>query len=80
MKGNDKEISAEAAFQTIIKKIQSSDSKNKWNYLVKNLLIIDRLIDERCFLKEIATSNLENIVNFIEEDKKFSKYNEFINV
>ncbi len=33
--------------------MDTSDSKEKWNYIAKNLIILDRAVEERYYLKEI---------------------------
>jgi hypothetical protein len=42
LSGKDKETQDEVAFSTITYKLETSASKNKWNYLIKNLIILDR--------------------------------------
>ncbi len=44
--GGDSETPPKEAFKKIIAKCELSDSKNKWNYLIKNLIILDRCVDE----------------------------------
>jgi hypothetical protein len=40
--GDDTETKSQIAFATIVKKILTSDSKNNWVYLLKNLIILDK--------------------------------------
>ncbi len=38
----DTETKAQIAFATILKKLLTSDSKQSWVYILKNLVILDR--------------------------------------
>jgi hypothetical protein len=40
--GLDPETKSQIAYATIVKKLLTSDSKNNWLYLLKNLIIFDR--------------------------------------
>lgn len=42
--GEDEETRSQIAFATIIKKIMTSDSNDSWIYLIKNLIILDRVL------------------------------------
>lgn len=70
--GKDKETRAEVAFATITAKISSSISARKWNYIVKNLIILNMCVNERIFLIDICNLGLRNVVNFKDEDEKIS--------
>lgn len=41
--GQDPETKSQIAYATIVKKLLTSDSKNNWLYLLKNLIIFDRV-------------------------------------
>ena len=54
LRGVDTETPATTAYSTLIGKIETSESKGKWNYMMKNLIILDRMINEKMFLKEFS--------------------------
>ena len=45
-----------------------SESKNKWNYMIKNLIILDFIVEEKLFLWETSDLVLESIDNFKDEN------------
>ncbi len=65
--GKDKETRSEIAFLTLMAKLESSDSMKKWNYIVKNLIILDRTVEERYFLNDISMLDLPHICVFKDE-------------
>jgi len=42
LSGKDKETKDRMAFSIIVDKFETSTSRNKWNYLIKNLILLDR--------------------------------------
>lgn len=52
--------------------MQTSDSRNKWNYIIKNLIILDRAIDEGLFVYDIAKLKIDFVENFSDKDAKDS--------
>jgi hypothetical protein len=44
------------AISEIMSRAEVSSSKNKWNYLLKNFIIIDRAVSEGYCLTEVADS------------------------
>lgn len=49
---------------TFASKLETSDSLNKWNYIVKNLVILDHCVDNRYYLTDIANLKLKKIENY----------------
>ncbi len=49
-----------------------SESNRKWNYMIKNLIILDRMVEEKLFLYEISDVTLENVENFTDENKSIN--------
>lgn len=47
------ETRAQVGFATLVTKLETSESKEKWNYLLKNLIILDRCVESRFFLMDI---------------------------
>lgn len=70
--GNDPETRSELAFRTLMVKLQYSDSLKYWNYIIKNLIILDRCVEEKYFLYDLRELNFPHIENYKEEDSKFS--------
>jgi hypothetical protein len=50
LRGLDLETNDKMGFENLIAKCELSESRNKWNYLVKNLLILDRIVSDNLFL------------------------------
>ena len=74
LKDEDPETLAGLAFTTLMAKLEASDGRKKWNYLVKNLIIFDHCTEERCFLNEINELKVISIEEFIENKSKYSKF------
>ena len=72
MRGEDPETPANLAFTTLMAKLEASDGRKKWNYIVKNLIIFDRCVDERKFLTEIAEFHIISIESFTEKKERYS--------
>lgn len=70
--GNDTETRASAGFSIICAKMQAGDSRNKWNYILKNLIVLDRTAEEGVFLRDIRDLKMEYIDNFTDKDQKNS--------
>lgn len=68
MAGKDEETRSEIGFRTLLVKMQYSDSLKKWNYIVKNLIILDRSVEERYFLNDISELDLPHIKNYKDEE------------
>lgn len=73
--GRDEETRSEVAFRTIVVKMQYSDSLKKWNYVIKNLIILDRCVEERYFLQDISELDLPHIKKYKDEDPSISILN-----
>ena len=71
--GHDAETRSEVGFRTILVKMQYSDSLKKWNYIVKNLIILDRCTDEKYFLNDISELDFAHIKNYKDDDPSISK-------
>lgn len=59
--GKDLETRPQVGFATIVSKLETSESKEKWNYLLKNLIIFDRCVEAKFFLHDIKNLNLPSI-------------------
>ena len=70
--GNDTETRPSAAFTTIVEKLQSSKSRFHWNYILKNLVILDRCVEEGLFLFDISELHLDFVQTFSDRDPKNS--------
>jgi len=46
-----------------------SQSNNRWNYQIKNLIILDRIVEEKMFLWEICDLEIETLENFKDIDE-----------
>ena len=66
--GKDPETRPQVGFSLLVAKLQSSDSLTKWNYIIKNLIILDRCVEEKYFLFDIADLDLKHIKNYKDED------------
>ena len=58
-KGLDKQTNSTLGFYTILAKIESSHHNNSSHYLLKNLIILDTLIENKLFLKDISSSSFD---------------------
>lgn len=65
--------SGSIAYNTIIIKLERSDSRFKWNYLIKNLIILDRATEEEIFIYDISNLDLEFLSTYSCPNKKDSK-------
>lgn len=66
--GKDEETRSEIAFLLIMAKLETSESLKKWNYIVKNLIILDRCVEEKYYLNDISSLNLPHIEFYKEID------------
>jgi len=66
--GKDKETRSEIGFLTLMTKIECSDSLRKWNYVVKNLIILDRCVEEKYYLNDIGHLDLPHISSYKDEN------------
>jgi len=64
LRGLDTETRPQQAFNTIVLKILHSESRNMWNYMIKNLIMLDRCVEEKLFLWEIADLQLDTVDSF----------------
>lgn len=71
--GNNAQTSAMFAFKVLVSKLETSESRKYWNYVIKNLVILDRAIDEGLFVKEISEIRNLDIENYYPEDYSFGK-------
>ena len=63
LSGSDNETVAQVAFSTIVAKIENSDSRKYWNYVLKNLILLDRSIEASLFVKDISESYAERFTS-----------------
>ena len=49
-----------------------SESKNKLNYMIKNLIILDRMVEAKLFLWEISDVSIETAERFTDENKSIN--------
>lgn len=61
------------AFNVITAKLETSKSLKYWNYVVKNLVVLDRAIDENLFVKDIAKLNLPSIEKYQPKEEKYGQ-------
>jgi len=71
--GASQEVRAHIAFTTIITKIQNSDSRIYWNYLIKNLIVLDYSVEYMYFLQDIKEMYLPNVESFVDKDQSISE-------
>ena len=71
-RGLDTETRPQQAFNTIVLKILHSESRNMWNYMIKNLIMLDRCVEEKLFLWEIADLQLDTVESFTDQDQKIN--------
>lgn len=74
MRGEDPETPANLAFMTLMAKLEASDGRKKWNYIIKNLIIFDRCAEERKLLAEISELHIISIENFVEKKERYSYF------
>ena len=53
--------------------METSDNVNKWNYMIKNLIILDRCVEEKLFLYDIMELKINKIENYKDHEPKISK-------
>ena len=70
--GTDPETKPADAFKTIINKLKTSDSRTKWNYIIKNLIILDRAIEEGLFVVDISELSIPDIEKFKCDEDRYS--------
>ncbi|CAD8080647.1 unnamed protein product [Paramecium primaurelia] len=71
LSGKDPETRPQVGFTTILAKLEQSQSKIYWNYIIKNLIILDRCIEYRFFVSDIADMNVNYVENYVERDQKY---------
>lgn len=72
LSGKDPETRPQIGFTTIVGKMEQSQSKSYWNYIIKNLIILDRCLDCQFFVQDIANLEINHVQNFMETDPKLS--------
>lgn len=55
-----------------MKKILTSDSNDSWIYLLKNLIILDKVLESMCFMEEIADLSLPVVEGYVERNSHYS--------
>ena len=70
--GKNIETRPEIAFNKFMTRLCITDNLNKWHYILKYLIILDRCVEEKYFLFDIAELNLSHIESFKDEDGKNS--------
>lgn len=73
LSGKDPETKPSLAFSVITAKLEASKSRKYWNYIVKNLVVLDRAIDENLFVKDIAKLTLPSIETYQPKEEKYGK-------
>jgi len=73
-RGKDNETKAEIAFYTIVAKIEASGNRTKWKYILKNLMILDRLVEEGLFVDKINSIELNDMGKQIELKSEVSHF------
>jgi len=73
LSGNDTETKPSTAFQTLVSKLKTSDSRKYWNYLMKNLVILDRTIDEGHFAGEIAYLEIPGVEEYQQKQQRYKE-------
>jgi hypothetical protein len=53
--------------------METSDNVNKWNYMIKNLIILDRCVEEKLFLYDIMEMKIYRVENYKDPEPKISK-------
>jgi len=71
--GNNAQTSAMFAFKVLVSKLETSESRKYWNYVIKNLIILDRAIDEGLFVSEISEIRNIDIENYYPDDYAYGK-------
>ncbi|CAD8083941.1 unnamed protein product [Paramecium primaurelia] len=71
LSGKDPDTSQQIGITTIFTKLESSESKIYWNYIIKNLIILDRCVENRFLVTEIANMNITYVENYVEQDLKY---------
>jgi len=72
LSGKDKETRPSVAFNMLKVKLETSESKKHWNYIIKSLIIFDRIIEEKLYLDEIAKIKIQDIEEYRTDDNKLS--------
>ncbi len=57
--GQDKDMKPDKAFKIILDKLQEDKNKKSWKYNLKNLLIINQVIDYKLLIEEISKIDLK---------------------
>lgn len=73
LSGNDTETKPSTAFQTLVNKLKTSDSRKYWNYLMKNLVILDRAVDEGHFVGEIAYLEIPGVEEYQQKQQRYKE-------
>lgn len=50
----------------------TSDSNDNWIYLLKNLVILDRVVSDQCFVDEVAELSLPVVEQYNEKNARYS--------
>ena len=60
-RGEDQETKADIGFYTIMQKIQASDNRKKWKYQLKNLIILDYIVENNIYLEKIGELEVDMV-------------------
>ena len=74
LSGADPEMKGSTAISTIIGKLKVSQSRKYWNYIMKNLVILDRAIEEGYFVEELAILEIAEVEEYKAKQKRYSKF------
>jgi len=72
LSGKDNETKASYGFQTLVNKLRTSDSRKYWNYLMKNLVILDRAIEDGLFCKEVSQLEIPGVEDYTSKQQRYS--------
>ena len=76
LKDNHKNLTASMSYNFILFKLENSRSRTCWPFLIKVLLLLDRLVENKMFLKETANIKSEALSSVTKiQDEDCSKKN-----
>ena len=59
--GQDKDLKPENALKIIVDKLQEDKNKKSWKYHLKNLLIINQVVDYKLLVEEISKIDIKSV-------------------
>lgn len=70
--GLNNEVRPEIAFNMILDKFLIYDAFNNWIYVLKLLILLDRIVESKFFLFDIAELQMTHIEKYKDEDSRNS--------